>query len=151
MQISWNIDRENRNSGSFCSGTGKRLLLMVGYCDIYITGVRKESLGWVDDPDAFLDDVAENISDIPRFTFISVSLNMVQAYNYQLKVASYEAMMIYLKGVRYFGKSDFSLQESLDLETKIGLYISYIYGFSYENIEIRTSKKYDIKELSGGI
>jgi len=122
---------------------------MVEYCEIYITGVRKLNIGWCASYDAFLDEVADNISDIERFNFISISLNMSQVYNFHLKVSSYDAMLIYIKGVRYFGFSYLNERLTIELEEKLKLYLSYVYGLTFDNIEIRCAKKFEYEELEG--
>ena len=120
---------------------------MIEYCDIYIFGVRQEGLGWSSDPDALLEEVALNLSDIERLNYVSISLNMSQVYNFYLKVSTYDSMFLYFKGVRYQGKSLLNEIEMLELEHKLNIYLSYVYGLTYQDIEIRCSKKFDFKEL----
>jgi len=120
---------------------------MVEYCDIYLFGVRQEGLGWTSDADALLEDIANNLSDIERFNYISVSINMAQVYNFYLKVSTYDSMVIYFKGVRYKGKSIFNEIELLEIEQKISMYLSYVYGLTFKNMEIRCSKKFEFTEL----
>jgi hypothetical protein len=120
---------------------------MVEYCDIYLLGVRQEGLGWSPDVDALLEDIANNLSDIERFNYVSVSVNMAQVYNFYLKVSSYDSMVIYFKGVRYKGKTIFNEIELLELEQKLFVYLSYVYGLTFQNIEIRCSKKFGFDEM----
>lgn len=121
--------------------------MSVEYCDIYLFGVRQEGLGWSQDADALLEDIANNLSDIERFNYVSVSINMSQVYNFYLKTSSYDSMMIYFKGVRYRGSSIFNEIEMLEIEQKIRVYLSYVYGLSFQDIEIRCSQKYEYSEL----
>jgi len=120
---------------------------MISYCDIYIFGVKQEGLGWSPDPDALLEDIANNLSDIERFNYVSISLNMAQVYNFYLKTSSYDSMMIYFKGVRYKGNSIFNEIEMLELEQKLRVYLSYVYGLTFQDMEIRCSQKYEYTEL----
>lgn len=120
---------------------------MVEYCEIYISGVRLLGIGWVQDADEFLEEVANTLSEIERFVYISLSINMSQVYNYQLKVSSYDAMMLYLKGVRYKGGSSLSSQEMMELDNKLRHALSYIYGLTIENIETRCNRKFEFDEV----
>jgi hypothetical protein len=120
---------------------------MVEYCDIYLFGVKQEGLSWSSDADALLEDIANNLSDIERFNYVSISLNMAQVYNFFLKTSSYDSMMIYFKGVRYKGSSIFNEIEMLELEQKLRIYLSYVYGLVFHEIEIRCSQKFEYAEL----
>jgi len=120
---------------------------MVEYCDIYIFGVKQEGLNWTSDPDAFLEDISTNLSDIEGLNYISASVNMAQVYNFYLKTSTYDSMMLYFKGVRYHGISLLNEMQILELEQKLRVYLSYVYGLTYQNIEVRCSKKYEYNEL----
>ena len=120
---------------------------MVEYCDIYIFGVKQEGLSWTADPDSFLEDISTNLSDIEGLNYILASVNMAQVYNFYLKTSTYDSMMLYFKGVRYHGISLLNEMQILELEQKLRVYLSYVYGLTYQNIEVRCSKKYEYNEL----
>jgi hypothetical protein len=117
------------------------------YCEIYISGIRKFGLGYVDDFDELLDEIAQNFSDISKFFYLSISLDMNQVYNFFLRVSNYETMTIFLKGVRYKGSSMLNEKELNELQDNIKQQISYIDGLTFQDIEIRCAKSYEFKQL----
>lgn len=121
--------------------------MAITYCEVYIRGVVLQGLGWTDDPDSLLDEIADNLNDIERLNFISISLNMNKAYNYHLKTSSYHSMLLYIKGIRYMGKAEMTVDELTELESKIKLYLGYVYGLSTNEFEWRLTQKMEYKEL----
>ena len=118
-------------------------MLRNDYSEIYITGVSMSDDYWVNNPDSLLDDIKDALSEIKRFNFISISLNMSQVYNVRLKLRSYNSMMMYIKGVRFKGESFFDEDTVKEIKRELRKYLAYIYGFNLQNIEMRCYKKYN--------
>jgi len=113
------------------------------YSEIYITGVGMVDDYWVNNPDFLLDDIKDALAEIKRFNFISISLNMSQVYNVRLKLRSYNSMMMYIKGINFKGESYFEEDSVKEIKKELRKYLSYIYGFNLQNIELRCYKKYN--------
>jgi hypothetical protein len=111
-------------------------------CDIYFTSMHFNQQNWLDDPDTFLKQVYDNLNEINGFHFVSVSLNMAQVYNVSLRQTNYDSMVMFLKGVKYFGVEFFDLNSVIKLEVAIRKQLGYIEGLYFENMEIRSSSSY---------
>jgi len=121
---------------------------MIESCEIYITGVTYEGMSWVDDPDSFLELLYNNFNEIPHFYFVSISVNMAQVYNVNLKSSNYETMTVYLKGIKFEHQEFLSLELIRDLEKKLKEQLDYIEKLVFKEIEFRTSALYMDKELT---
>ena len=111
-------------------------------CDIYIISVRYDGIGWINNPDDLLQSIYNNFCEIPDFYFVSLSLNMSQVYNVNLKQSNYEAMILYIKGIKYQHSEFLTLDQVKDLESKIKQQLNYIEKLSYGEIEVRSSIVY---------
>lgn len=116
-------------------------------CEIYMTGVVYNNLSWLDDPDYLLNQIFDNLNEISNFDFASLSLNMCQVYNVNLKQTNYESMSMYLKKVKFRHQEFLTLPDVEIITEKIKKQLSYIDGFSYTNLEIRSSEIYTDKDL----
>jgi len=115
--------------------------------EIYITSIVYKSQTWLDDPDSLLNQVYDNLNEIKNFYFTSISLDMAQVYNVSLKQTNYDAMMIFLKGVRY-GQNEFmTFKEVQIVVDEVTKQLEFIDDLSFGNIEVRSSKLYSDKEL----
>jgi len=116
-------------------------------CEIYISSIVYKNQTWMDDPDSLLNQVYDNLNEIKNFYFTSVSLDMAQVYNVSLKQTNYDAMMIFLKGVRY-GQNEFmTFQEVQKVVDEVSKQLEFIDDLFFGNIEVRSSKLYSDKEL----
>lgn len=120
---------------------------MMESCDIYIKSLIFENLAWLDNPDDLLDQIYNNLNEISNFYFVSLSLNMAQVYNVNLKEQNYDSMIIYLKGVKYKHEEFIDKDAIIDLEDKIKEQLYYIEGLDFGEIEIRSSKIYTDRDL----
>ena len=116
-------------------------------CDIYIKSVRYEDAAWSDNPDILLELIYNNFSEIPRFYFVSVSINMSQVYNVNLKQMNYDSMILYLKGVKYLSEEFLPLADVQELIGKMREQLGYIENLDFGAIEIRSSKLYTDRQL----
>ena len=116
-------------------------------CDIYIKSVLYNNQGWIDDPDIVLEQISNNLSEIPQFYFTSLSMNMSQVYNVSLKVSNYDSMMVYLKHAKFKHDQFLTLLSTQDLIDQIKQQLNYIEGLTFGNIEVRNSKLYTDSEL----
>jgi hypothetical protein len=102
---------------------------------------------WLDDPDAVLSEIFDNLSEINGFHFVSISINMSQVYNVSLKQTNYDSMNMFLKGVKFNGIEFFDLTSITKLEKSIRNQLSYIDGLYFQNMEIRCSSRYTDTDL----
>jgi len=102
---------------------------------------------WVDNSDSLLDQIYNNLNEISQFYFVSLSINMAQVYNVNLKENSYDSMIMYLKGVKYKHNEFINKEDIVELEEQITKYLNYIEGFNFGEIEIRSSKVYSDQSL----
>lgn len=116
-------------------------------CDVYIKSVTYEDLGWIDDPDLILEQVFNNLSEIPHFYFVSLSLNMAEVFNVNLQQSNYESMLLYIKGVKYKHHEFLGLPDVQEMIEKIKQQLGYIENLYTGKIEIRSSKLYTDKVL----
>ena len=116
-------------------------------CDIYIKSVMYKESAWTDDPDVLLESIFNNLNEISRFYFVSMALNMVQAYNVNLKMSNYDSMVLYLKGVKYKSEEFLSFNFVEEMIEKIKQQLNYIDDFNFGAIEVRSSKLYTDKDL----
>lgn len=116
-------------------------------CEIYIKSVRYENAQWTDNPDEMLDALYNNLNEIRKFYFVSVSVNMAQVYNISLKEPNYDSMILYLKGCKYKNTEFLSEELIEELEIELKNKLNFIEGLDYGEIEIRTSKLYTNKML----
>ncbi len=72
---------------------------------------------------------------------------MCQVYNVNLKQTNYESMSMYLKKVKFRHQEFLTLPDVEIITEKIKKQLSYIDGFSYTNLEIRSSEIYTDKDL----
>lgn len=116
-------------------------------CDIYLKSVVYRELSWLDSPDALLDLIYNNLNEISAFDFVSISINMAQVYNVNLKTSNYDSALIYLKGVK-FKQEEFLTEGDLqELEVEIRKQLGYIEGLYVGEIEVRSSKLYTNYDL----
>ena len=116
-------------------------------CDIYIKSIRYEDAAWVENPDILLELIFNNLNEIPRFYFVSMSLNMSQVYNVNLKNTNYDDMILYLKGVKYKNEEFLSLEYVTELISHIQQQLGYIEHLEFGAIEIRSSNLYSDRDL----
>ena len=115
--------------------------------EVYITGVSYNNISWTDNPDGFLDEIYNNLYEINDFSFSGISVNMSEVYNVNLKSSYYEAMMVYLKGVKYKHSGFINLNDIKQLESEIKRVLNYISGMAIGQIEFRTNKIYTDLDL----
>lgn len=116
-------------------------------CEIYMTGVVYNNQSWLDNPDDLLDEIYDNLNEISSFDFASLSLNMAQVYNVSLKQTNYDSMSMFLKKVRFKRQEFLTLTDAKILTEKIKTQLSYVEGFSFVGLEIRSSNLYADKDL----
>jgi len=117
------------------------------FCEIYMTGVLYKNQSWLDNPDDLLDQIFDNLNEIPNLHFASLSLNMAQVYNVSLKQTNYDSMSMFLKKVRFKRQEFIALTDVEILTDKIKTQLSYIDEFSFVGLEIRSSNVYSDKDL----
>lgn len=120
---------------------------MIKACEIYITSVRYKSQAWFNDPDVLLDEIANYLNDVCQFNFSSISLNMSQVYNVALKNTNYDAMMIYIKGVKCQGHCFLSEMEIVHFRNQIITKLQSIPEFEFSDVQIRSTIKYEYLDL----
>ena len=120
---------------------------MVESTEIYITGVRYKSESWYSNPDELLDTVADYLYEISGFVFISLSLNMSQVHNVSIVSTQYDAMMLYLKGVKYQGTSFLSEDMIRELRDKIIEKLNQLPEFEFVDVQLRSGLKYEASDL----
>ena len=120
---------------------------MVEVAEIYITSVRYKSQTWFNEPDQMLDDVANYLNEINSFSFLSLSLNMSQVHSVSLVTTQYDAMMLYLKGVKYQGSSFLTNNQIHELREKIVEKLKQLPEFEFTDVQIRSALKYEYHDL----
>ena len=120
---------------------------MIENCEIYVTQVRYKNSSWEDNPDVLLQNIYDNLSEINKFYFITLVINMAQVYNVGLKESHYDSMIIYIKGIKFRHKEFLDLKDVRELETQLREQLNYIDDLYFEDIEIRSTKNFSDYEL----
>jgi hypothetical protein len=118
-------------------------------CEIYILDLRYDDQKWIDNPDDLLQLISNNLSEIDEFSFTELTINMSQVYNVSLKESHYDAMILYIKNIKYKHNEFLSIDDVQTLEQELTKHLSYIEKLTFGPIEFRTSVVYT--DLSLGL
>ena len=116
-------------------------------CELYITSLAYSGQSWLDNPDSLLESIYNNLTEIKDFYFVSLTLNMAQVYNVNLKQTYYDSMILYLKGVKYKHEEFIGLDNIKELESEIKKQLKYIEGLYFGELEFRESEMYTDTKL----
>ncbi len=109
------------------------------FTEVYIKGVKYQSVSWVDDPDQLLQLISDELKKITDLYYLSIAVNAAQVLATSQTPTQYTDMVVFLKNVRYKNNGYLTLENASLLRNAIKAALGAISSLDYNDVEIRTN------------
>jgi len=109
------------------------------FTEVYIKGIKYQGISWVDDPDALLQLISDEINKISDLSYLSIAVNTAQVLATAQTPTQYTEMVVFLKNVKYKNLGYLIITDATILRDNLKAALDSIEDLEHSDVEIRTN------------